>query len=80
MFLDLSSDKLDDEVAASVYENPDKMPDMDSITHLTFDNFHEAVAQSSLTVAVFYFKCDVHCCLLAYQRGETNEYKFKLSH
>uniref|UniRef100_A0A3Q3VSV8 Uncharacterized protein n=1 Tax=Mola mola TaxID=94237 RepID=A0A3Q3VSV8_MOLML len=58
VLLGLSSDKLDDEVAASVYENPAKMPDMDSITHLTFDNFHDAVAQSSLTVAVFYFKWD----------------------
>ncbi|KAF1371668.1 hypothetical protein PFLUV_G00270840 [Perca fluviatilis] len=49
---------LDDEIAASVYENRGDLPDMDSITQLTSDNFHTAVAQSSLTVALFYLKWD----------------------
>ncbi|KAA8579536.1 hypothetical protein FQN60_006629 [Etheostoma spectabile] len=51
-----SDGNLDDEIAASVYENRGNMPDMDSITQLTSDNFHTAVAQSSLTVALFYLK------------------------
>ncbi|XP_034007082.1 thioredoxin domain-containing protein 16 [Trematomus bernacchii] len=50
--------KLDDEIAASVYENRGNLPDMDSITQLTSDNFHTAVSQSSLTVALFYLKLD----------------------
>lgn len=49
--------KLDDEVAASVYENRGNMLDLESITQLTSDNFHTAVAQSSLTVVLFYLKC-----------------------
>ncbi|KAI4831341.1 hypothetical protein KUCAC02_000888 [Chaenocephalus aceratus] len=50
--------KLDDEIAASVYENRGNLPDMDSITQLTSDNFHTAVSHSSLTVALFYLKWD----------------------
>ncbi|XP_036947114.1 thioredoxin domain-containing protein 16 isoform X3 [Acanthopagrus latus] len=50
--------KLDDEVAASVYEIRGDMTDMDSITQLTSDNFHTAVAQSSLTVTLFYLRWD----------------------
>uniref|UniRef100_A0A4W6DZL2 Thioredoxin domain containing 16 n=1 Tax=Lates calcarifer TaxID=8187 RepID=A0A4W6DZL2_LATCA len=50
--------KLDDEIAASVYENRGSLLDMDSITQLTSDNFHTTVAQSSLTVALFYLKWD----------------------
>ncbi|KAI9526035.1 hypothetical protein NQZ68_002583, partial [Dissostichus eleginoides] len=50
--------KPDDEIAASVYENRGNLPDMDSITQLTSDNFHTAVSQSSLTVALFYLKWD----------------------
>ncbi|KAJ4924123.1 hypothetical protein JOQ06_000363 [Pogonophryne albipinna] len=50
--------KLDDEIAASVYENRGNLPDMDSITQLTTDNFHTAISQSSLTVALFYLKWD----------------------
>lgn len=53
----LPSVKVDDEVAASVYKNRGNVLDLDSITHLTSDNFHNAVAQSSLTVALFYLKC-----------------------
>ncbi|XP_034720330.1 thioredoxin domain-containing protein 16 isoform X1 [Etheostoma cragini] len=53
-----SDGHLDDEIAASVYENRGNLPDMDSITQLTSDNFHTAVAQSSLTVALFYLKWD----------------------
>ena len=52
--------KLDDEVAESVYESRGDMTDMDSITQLTSDNFHAAVAQSSLTVALFYLRCKTH--------------------
>ncbi|KAF3857385.1 hypothetical protein F7725_009244 [Dissostichus mawsoni] len=37
---------------------PSNLPDMDSITQLTSDNFHTAVSQSSLTVALFYLKWD----------------------
>ncbi len=60
----LSPGKLDDEVAASVYDNRGVVLDMDSVTQLTFDNFHTEVAQSSLTVALFYLKCKTrsHCC------------------
>ncbi|XP_044044139.1 thioredoxin domain-containing protein 16 isoform X3 [Siniperca chuatsi] len=49
---------LDDEIAASVYKNRGNLLDMDSVTHLTSDSFHTAVAQSSLTVALFYLKWD----------------------
>lgn len=46
------------------------MLDVDSFPQLTSDNFHDVVAQSSLTVALFYFKCETpelghSCCLLA---------------
>ncbi|KAM9334011.1 thioredoxin domain-containing protein 16 [Symphorus nematophorus] len=51
-------EKLDDEIAISVYENRGNMLDMDSITQLTSDNFHATVAQSSLTVALFYLRWD----------------------
>ncbi|XP_022602210.1 thioredoxin domain-containing protein 16 [Seriola dumerili] len=50
--------QLDDEIAASVYENRGNLLDMDSITQLTSENFHTAVAQSSLTVVLFYLKWD----------------------
>lgn len=60
MFLCLPQAKLDDEIAASVYENRGNLPDMDSITQLTSDNFHTAVSHSSLTVALFYLKCKPH--------------------
>uniref|UniRef100_A0A3P8TK29 Thioredoxin domain containing 16 n=1 Tax=Amphiprion percula TaxID=161767 RepID=A0A3P8TK29_AMPPE len=49
---------LDDEVAASVFEKRGDLLDMDSVTQLTSENFHTAVAQSSLTVALFYLKWD----------------------
>lgn len=50
--------KLDDEIAASVFESRGEAPDLDSVTQLTSDNFHSAVAQRSLTVALFYLKWD----------------------
>lgn len=57
MSLCVPSAKLDDEVASTVFENRGVFPDMDSVTQLTADNFHDAVAQSSLTVALFYLQC-----------------------
>ncbi|KAM3584849.1 uncharacterized protein V6R79_000981 [Siganus canaliculatus] len=56
--LSLDDDNLDDEIAASVYKNRGSTLDMDLITELTSDNFHAAVAQSSLTVVLFYLKWD----------------------
>ncbi|XP_036071549.1 thioredoxin domain-containing protein 16 isoform X2 [Oryzias melastigma] len=50
--------KLDDEVAASVFENRGNPMDLDSITHLTSENFHTEVASSRLTVVLFYLKWD----------------------
>nr|XP_020447657.1 thioredoxin domain-containing protein 16 isoform X2 [Monopterus albus] len=55
---DLHFGSLDDEIAASVYENRANSLDLDSITQLTSDNFHTAVTQSSLTVVLFYLKWD----------------------
>ncbi|CAJ1087009.1 thioredoxin domain-containing protein 16 isoform X1 [Xyrichtys novacula] len=55
---DLDFGELDDEIAASVYEKRGNLPDVDSITHLTSENFHSVIAQSSLTVALFYLKWD----------------------
>ncbi|XP_076008640.1 thioredoxin domain-containing protein 16 [Genypterus blacodes] len=49
-------DVLDDEVEVSLQNNRGKMPKMDLIIDLTSDNFHTTVAESSLTVALFYFK------------------------
>ncbi|XP_047432417.1 thioredoxin domain-containing protein 16 [Mugil cephalus] len=49
---------LDDEVAASVFESRGNVLDMDSVAQLTSDNFHATVAQSSLTVALFYLRWD----------------------
>ncbi|XP_034533835.1 thioredoxin domain-containing protein 16 isoform X2 [Notolabrus celidotus] len=50
--------ELDDEIAASVYEKRGDLPDVDSITQLTSENFDTVVAQSGLTVALFYLKWD----------------------
>ncbi|KAM4711068.1 thioredoxin domain-containing protein 16 isoform 2-T2 [Anableps anableps] len=50
--------ELDDEVAAEVYKNRGHFQEMDSVTRLTSDNFHTEVAQSSLTVVLFYLKWD----------------------
>uniref|UniRef100_A0A8C7YVR0 Thioredoxin domain containing 16 n=1 Tax=Oryzias sinensis TaxID=183150 RepID=A0A8C7YVR0_9TELE len=50
--------ELNDEVAASVFENTGNLMDLDSITQLTSENFHSEVAQSSLTVVLFYLKWD----------------------
>lgn len=52
------SDQLDDEVAASVYLKRGNELDMDVFTELNTHNFHSVVAQSSLTVALFYLKWD----------------------
>ncbi|XP_037552257.1 thioredoxin domain-containing protein 16 [Nematolebias whitei] len=54
----LRFERLDDEIAAAVFENRNNQPDTDSIAQLTSDNFHVEVAQSSLTVAFFYLKWD----------------------
>lgn len=70
VFLCLPSVKLEDEIAASVYINRGKMLDMDSITQLTSDNFHDAVAQSSLTVALFYLKCKTHFAYWPVKEGK----------
>ncbi|KAM8904729.1 thioredoxin domain-containing protein 16 isoform 1-T2 [Spinachia spinachia] len=51
-------DTLDDEIAESVFENRLNLPDADSLAQLTSDNFHATVAQSSLTVALFYLPWD----------------------
>ncbi|XP_038151850.1 thioredoxin domain-containing protein 16 isoform X2 [Cyprinodon tularosa] len=50
--------ELDDEVAAEVYKNRAHLHDMDSVTQLTSHNFHNEIAESSLTVALFYLKWD----------------------
>uniref|UniRef100_M4AL88 Thioredoxin domain containing 16 n=1 Tax=Xiphophorus maculatus TaxID=8083 RepID=M4AL88_XIPMA len=55
---DSHSGELDDEVAAEVYRNRGHFLDLDLVTQLTSDNFHSEVAQSSLTVALFYLKWD----------------------
>lgn len=57
MRLCLPPGNLDDEIAAIVYENRGNLLDMDSITHLTSENFHAVVAQGSPTVVLFYLKC-----------------------
>lgn len=51
-------DQLDDEVAASVYLKRAKELDMDVFTELNTHNFFNVVAQSRLTVALFYLKWD----------------------
>lgn len=58
----LPSDQLDDDVARVVYQG--LIPDLDSITQLTPDNFHDAVAQRSLTVVLFYFQCETQFLFL----------------
>ncbi|XP_028998135.1 thioredoxin domain-containing protein 16 isoform X2 [Betta splendens] len=52
------SGELDDEVAASVYENRGNLLDSDLFTQIRSDNFHTAVARSGLTVVLFYLKWD----------------------
>lgn len=73
MCLCLPSDQLDDEIAASVYQSRGLIPDVDSITELTPENFHAAVAQRSLTVVLFYFQCEIKFFFVACQR-RTNTY------
>lgn len=51
-------DELDDEVAASVFLKRDKELDLDVFTELNTHNFHSIVAQSSLTVVLFYLRWD----------------------
>uniref|UniRef100_A0A1A7WFH0 Thioredoxin domain containing 16 n=1 Tax=Iconisemion striatum TaxID=60296 RepID=A0A1A7WFH0_9TELE len=51
-------ERLDDEIAATVFANRANVLDMDSIIQLTSENFHTEVARSSLTVALFYLKWD----------------------
>ncbi|XP_075950732.1 thioredoxin domain-containing protein 16 isoform X1 [Anarhichas minor] len=52
--LDSKLHMLDDEIAESAFENRLNLPDSDSLAQLTSDNFHATVAESSLTVALFY--------------------------
>ncbi|XP_061128390.1 thioredoxin domain-containing protein 16 isoform X1 [Syngnathus typhle] len=54
----VSNGDLEDEIVASVYENRGHLVHMDSITQLTSDDFPNAVAQSGLTVVLFYLKWD----------------------
>ncbi|XP_074482871.1 thioredoxin domain-containing protein 16 [Sebastes fasciatus] len=56
--VDPHATKLDDEIAASVHTQRANMLDLDSIIELTSDNFHTEVAQSSLTVVLFYLRWD----------------------
>uniref|UniRef100_A0A1A8JD98 Thioredoxin domain containing 16 n=3 Tax=Nothobranchius kuhntae TaxID=321403 RepID=A0A1A8JD98_NOTKU len=51
-------ERLDDEIAATVFANRADFLDTDSVARLTSENFHTEVAQSSLTVALFYLKWD----------------------
>ncbi|XP_051915164.1 thioredoxin domain-containing protein 16 isoform X2 [Hippocampus zosterae] len=55
---DVSNGELEDEIVASVYLNRGHMVHTDSITQLTSDDFPDAVAQSGLTVVLFYLKWD----------------------
>lgn len=68
----LPSDHLDDEVARVVYQGHGLIPDVDSITQLTPDNFHDAVAQRSLTVVLFYFQCETQFFFVVCQRQKMN--------
>lgn len=54
------SDVLDDEVAESVYRDRGVPLDMESVSELTADTFSAAVAQNSLTVVLFYVKCEFY--------------------
>ena len=54
----MHADMLDDEVAESVFRSRGVSLDMDAVTALNSDNFHPAVAQHRLTVALFYLKCE----------------------
>lgn len=49
--------KLDDEVAAVQFEKRTTTLNREVVSQITFDNFHDVVAQSSLTVALFYLQC-----------------------
>lgn len=51
---------MDDEIASAVFESRLDELDLDSVMKLTSDNFHDMVAQSSLTVALFYLRCKNH--------------------
>lgn len=50
--------KLDDEVLSTVYERRAQFLDLDDLAVLTSVNFHDVVAQSNLTVAMFYHRCE----------------------
>lgn len=78
MFLCLPPAKLDDEIAASVHTQRANMLDLDSIIELTSDNFHTEVAQSSLTVVLFYLRCKPHSSYCPVRQWEANEYEFEI--
>lgn len=67
----LPSDQLDDEIATFVYQSHSLIPHVDSITELTPENFHNAVAQRSLTVVLFYFQCEIKFFFVVCQRKNT---------
>lgn len=73
MCMCLPSDQLDDEIATSVYQSHGLIPDVDSITELTPENFHDAVAQRSLTVVLFYLKCEIKFFFVACQNTNSLE-------
>ncbi|XP_061693151.1 thioredoxin domain-containing protein 16 isoform X2 [Syngnathoides biaculeatus] len=55
---DVSNEELDDEIVASVYSNRGHLEQMASVTQLTSDDFTDTIAQSGLTVVLFYLKWD----------------------
>lgn len=75
----LPTAELEDEIALFADENPDQLQNIDYIIQITADNFHDVVAQSSLTVAVFYLDCELHFFLLACQEEEANKYKLNVN-
>ncbi|KAM9820664.1 thioredoxin domain-containing protein 16 [Neosynchiropus ocellatus] len=53
---DVSEGELDDEIAEAVYKNRADLLDSEALTSLTSDNYRATVAQSDLTVVLFYVK------------------------
>ncbi|XP_057686436.1 thioredoxin domain-containing protein 16 isoform X2 [Corythoichthys intestinalis] len=70
----VSNGELDDEIAASLYVNRGHEMQMDSITQLTSDDFPDAVAQSGLTVVLFYLKWDAVSMALLSSFTEVGEW------
>ncbi|KAM8873462.1 thioredoxin domain-containing protein 16 isoform 1-T1 [Synchiropus picturatus] len=53
---DVSEGELDDEIAEAVYKSRADLLDLEALTSLTSENYHATVAQSDLTVVLFYVK------------------------